>query len=163
MRTLLLIAFILTGSINSFAQDEKLFAKIENDSVYIIYDTAKFKADILELVFNDYESKPVFESVNVVKKAIIGDSTNFYYSINLIDNSGTIKVAKWLEQRGTELYMIDKSSQPNSLKTNYITCIGSDECTPSVLMFEGRLGWSCGKSAVCTPESNCKMIKTIMM
>ena len=163
MRTLLFVTCLLTSFINSFAQDEKLFAKIENDSIHIVYDTAKFKADILAFIFDDYKSKPIFESVNVVKKAIIGDTTNFYYSIILIDQSNTVKVAKWLEKRGTELYIIYKSSQPNSLKTNYITCTGSDECTPSVLMFEGRLGWSCGKSAVCTPDSNCKMRKTLMM
>jgi len=163
MKLLICLVILLMSTQVPVNAQEQLFATLQRRAVHIVYDTVQFKADVLDIVFSDYKQKPSLASLRVVHKPVVGDPAKLYYAVLISDTSGSIKIAKWLEQRGQNLYLIDKFSEDKRLQAYYFTCIGTEGCTPSVLSVDGELGWSCKESAVCTPDVSCRTIKSFLM
>ncbi len=143
------------------------FAKVYGERIEIIQDTTLLKEKLKENISFD---KPIdFDSVEIVKQTTIGDLQEDYYFVLIKNNQYRVKIARWLNLVGNELYFNDKTNQVDSFEQIYLTCIGNNDCYPEVFIFDNQRGWGCSKNPKClidTEQSDnleCYTYKTILI
>lgn len=143
------------------------FAKIENDKLIIIQDTTLLKQKLLENITSE---KPIhFNKVEILKRKTIGDVQEEYYFVLVTNNQYNIKIARWLNLVGNELYFNDKTNQVDSFEQIYLTCVGNNDCYPEVFIIDNKRSWGCTKNPKCItdPEkvdkSDCDSYTTVFI
>jgi len=177
LKNIFFISFIFVNSCISFSQTDVqkstkkdlnfLFAKVYGERIEIIQDTTLLKEKLKENISFD---KPIhFDSVEIVKQTTIGDLQEDYYFVLIKNNQYRVKIARWLNLIGDELYFNNKTNQVDSFEQIYLTCIGNNDCYPEVFIFDNQRGWGCSKNPKCLIDTeqrdnlDCYTYKTILI
>lgn len=146
---------------------ETPFAKIHEGKIIFIQDTTLLKEKLKENISFD---KPIeFDSVEIVKQTTIGDLQEDYYFVLIKNYQYRVKIARWLNLIGDELYFNNKTNQVDSFEQIYLTCIGNNDCYPEVFIFDNQRGWGCSKNPKCLIDTeqrdylDCYTYKTILI
>lgn len=95
-----------------------MFAKIYKERVEIIQDTLLLKQKLSENINFD---KPInFDKVEVIKQKTIGEIQQEYYFVLLKDSRNNIKIARWLNLIGDELYFNNKVNNGDAFEQTYL-------------------------------------------
>lgn len=163
---------LIVNSCHSISQVDvqegnELFAKIYKERVEIIQDTLLLKQKLSENINFD---KPInFDKVEVIKQKTIGEIQQEYYFVLLKDSRNNIKIARWLNLTGDELYFNNKVNNGDAFEQTYLICVGNNNCYPEVFIFDNKKEWGCSKDPKCISDlekkdiSDCDVYKTILI
>lgn len=143
------------------------FAVVYGERIAIIQDTTLLKQKLKENISFD---KPInFSSVKIVKQKTIGDLQEEYYFVLIKDSHSKVRIARWLNLTGNELYFNNNTNQNDSFEQTYLICVGNSDCYPEVFVFNNQRIWGCSKDSKCIiePEKrdnlDCDTYKTILI
>lgn len=134
------------------------FAKIKGNTFVILQDTTQFKSDLINVLFSDTLelTKPVFDKIEIRKQVSFGEENEEYYFVLVYDLAKKIKVAKWLDKIGDNLFLSNQVDNDNYFHLYYIICKGPDDCFPEVGVIDSHKYWSCGRELMCKKDSKCR-------
>lgn len=177
LKSVFFVFFLFVNSCLSFSQTDVQeltkkdsnfpFAKVYADRIEIIQDTTLLKQKLKENISFD---KPIdFNSVEIARQKTIGDLQEEYYFVLIKDSHSKVRIARWLNLMGNELYFNNKTDQNDSFEQTYLICVGNSDCNPEVFVFNNQKNWGCSKDPKCiiNPEKrdnlDCDTYKTILI
>ena len=161
MYRLLIIIFL--GSSFLLKAQETHFASINNGNFEILLDTNIYKYELKEIIFGEEDSLHFYDRISIVRDSTFGDSKEEYFFILLEDFNLNQKTAKWLEKRGTNLFLIQEYNKKNRLQFYYYRCEGKTNCTPRVGIIGNKKGWSCDETFNCNIDGSCTLSKIYVL
>ncbi len=165
MRKLFFLAVFFTLSCYAQETKQEPIAVIKGDGFEFKIDTNAFKKEIVKHLFSGQEVE--FNSFEIKKQFTLGTKREFYYLL-LTDTKRHIKVAKWLNKQGNNLFTNDEIGEGDAFEQTYLTCQGINDCDPNVFEEGKDIGWLCGEELSCLamPEKDelkCKATKSLIL
>ena len=151
--SLLIISFFIT--IISFAQQP--FAKIYKDVFVIEKDTVAFKKFLKDNLFSESKTEIRFDKVEIKKQKILTSDEEYFYVV-ISDSKNHIRVAKWLNKIGDNLYSKDVIDDDDLFENIYQTCVGKQDCNMNVFVLDSKRYWTCGETMTCLTDEQAKLI-----
>jgi len=149
--------------ITSSSNSKKAFATIKNGAFIFKIDTVAYKKKVKEALFNDPDI--VFNKIIISRQITLNTKREFYY-VMLSTKDNRIRVAKWLNKKGNNLFSNDEISEGDLFEQIYVTCEGAGTCSPQVYEDGTTKMWGCSEDIKCyigdKVNSDCKASKSII-
>lgn len=147
----------------SGSNSEKAFATIKNGAFVIKIDTVAYKKKVKEALFNDPHI--VFNKITINRQNTLNTKREFYY-VMLSTKDNRIRVAKWLNKKGNNLFSNDEITEGDLFEQTYLICDGDGTCSPQVYEDGTKKLWGCSEDIKCyigdKVNSDCTASKSII-
>ena len=156
------------NAINSITTiSKKAFAKIDNGKFIFLQDTLSLKKRLID---NISSKKDIFfDKVVILKQTTLGNNPKEFYYVLIKDSNNHIKISRWLNRIGDELFFSNKIIDGEQFEQIYHFCIGLEDCDPEVFDIDNRKFWNCSKDPTCKIASidsqsrDCKFANMVLI
>ena len=145
---------------------QKPFAKVIGEHFIIERDTVELKKFLKDNLFSESTKEILFDKVEIKKQKML-TSNEEYYFVLISDSKNHIRIAKWLNRIGENLYSKENLDNGDLFENLYQTCVGEQDCQQNVFTIDSKRHWTCGEQIACMTEEqanlvDCKAYKSII-